>query len=482
MKNMYIILFMIGYLFSQQNIWPMFHHDKENTGVSRLQGELNQYNLKWSVQPSLRIDAGPVIDDVNNDGEMEVIVGTTNGRLVCISGGNGSILWNINLFPYCIYTECGIADFDLDGKKEIMVPSRGYLVHCINGEDGSILWTLPIEDQIVSAINYADLDNDGKLEIVFGGWQNGNCIYCLNGEDGSTLWKISGTSGVRVSTGIADIDEDGKLEVIACSQNGYVYAINGEDGSILWTYYVTNPTTYWLTAPSIFDLDNDGKLEIVFGDWNGRVFCLSHTGSLKWSYQIGNSGDVRIVYGAPAIGDIDLDGIPEVIIGTESFITGASSGLYAFKGNNGSLLWSFGLGLDFNSAPALCDINSDGYLEIIAGTDQYDLYCVDRYGSLIWTFHADSCIKGSPAISDIDNDGKAEIVFTSQDKKVYALDEVLNIKEKKIAPVYTFKLNPLKENYKIFNLSGQEIFNKKLNSGIYILKIDDKNYKFIKIK
>lgn len=482
MKKLEWLLILNIFLYSHQRNWPMFHYDKENTGLSRLVGRINQYILKWSVQPSLRIDAGCVIEDVNNDGNMEVIIGTVNDHVVCINGQDGSILWDKNLSPYRIHSDCGVADFDSDGKMEIMVPSNGYAVHCLNGEDGSILWQRQIQDQIISPVNFADLDNDGKLEIVFGGWQNGQYVYCLNGEDGSELWKVQFVAGVRVSPAIADIDEDGKLEVIACSSNGYVYAINGEDGSILWTYYVSNPATFWISAPAIADLDNDNKLEIVFGTWEGRVFCLSNTGSIKWVYQLGSGGEIRIVGGAPAIGDIDLDGIPEVIIGSESYITGTSTGLHAFKGNNGSLLWTFGLGLDFNSAPSLCDINGDGYLEIIAGTDQYDVYCVNRYGSQLWVFHTDSCVKSSPAIGDIDNDGFPEIVFGSQDRKVYALDEYVNVKEPKIGYKFIFKNLVQYESFTLFNLAGQRISDKNLKEGIYILKIKGKNFKFLKIK
>lgn len=471
-----LVIFLKSILFSQQNSWPMFHYDKENTGLSRLHGEISYYQIKWTVQLS-RIDAGPVAEDLDNDGKIEVIIGQPlNPQIACINGEDGSILWQFINPPYGVYTECAIADFDQDGKKEVFVPSRGYKVCCLEGENGSILWECAVDDYIISSANYADLDGDGKLEIVFGGWQNGNFTYCLNGEDGSILWKVQTGYGVRVSPAIADIDGDGKLEVISASQNGPIYAINGEDGSVLWTYQISNE--YWITAPSIGDLNNDGNLEIVFGDWYGRIFCLSNTGSLLWTNQVGDN--IRFVYGAPAIGDIDQDGLSEVIIGSESYITGVPSGLHAFKGINGSLIWTAGLGLDFNSAPALCDINGDGYLEIIAGTDQNYVYCVNRYGAQLWVFYADSSVNSSPAIVDLDDDGKAEVVFGSKKGKVYALDEVVNIREKQInfeTPFKNFDLN----KFDIFDLSGKKRNGEKLINGIFILKKERKHYKFIKI-
>jgi hypothetical protein len=73
----------------------------------------------------------------------------------------------------------------------------------------------------------ADLDNDGKLEIVISaGVASPPRIYILNGEDGTVLLDISNEEAGYATPSIGDVDNDGWLE-IATGGSGPLIIIDG---------------------------------------------------------------------------------------------------------------------------------------------------------------------------------------------------------------------------------------------------------------
>jgi hypothetical protein len=60
--------------------------------------------------------------------------------------------------------------------------------------------------------------------------------------------------------GFADLDNDGKLEIIVSQQDSYLYVLDSR-GRPQWTYQ----GHFWYhSSPAIADLQNTGELDIVF--------------------------------------------------------------------------------------------------------------------------------------------------------------------------------------------------------------------------
>lgn len=76
-----------------------------------------------------------------------------------------------------------------------------------------------------------DIDNDGKLEVVFGCYRNDSSVYALNAEDGTLLWRQNtrnpfGGGCNDVAIALYDIDGDDSLEVIvpsSCNANTFCF-------------------------------------------------------------------------------------------------------------------------------------------------------------------------------------------------------------------------------------------------------------------
>ncbi len=134
------------------------------------------------------------------------------------------------------------------------------------------------------------------------------------------------------------------------------------------------------------------------------------TCELGWSFTTGS--DIR---SSPVLGDIDGDGKLEVVVGSND------NKMYALNGEDGSLLWLYITGGDVRSSPALGDINGDGRFEVVIGSDDYNIYALNgEDGSLLWSLTILGWVQ-SPALGDVDEDGKLEVVVGCYDR-LYALD------------------------------------------------------------
>ena len=151
---------------------------------------------------------------------------------------------------------------------------------------------------------------------------------------------------------------------------------------------------------------------------------LNHSGYLPPSQGVGAGPDVDLLWSfhtdyavesSPAIADIDGDGKLEIIVGSDD------GKVYAIN-NDGTLLWSFTTGDRVRSSPAIADIDGDGKLEIIVGSDDGKVYAINNDGTKLWSFTIGRWVSSSPSIADIDGDGKLEIVIGSFDGRMYVLD------------------------------------------------------------
>lgn len=123
------------------------------------------------------------------------------------------------------------------------------------------------------------------------------------------------------------------------------------------------------------------------------------------------------VNSSPALGDLDGDGALEIVVGSDNHK------VYAWK-PDGTLMpgWPVTTGDAVRSSPALADIDGDGRLDVIVGSYDNKVYIWNYNGSLLagWPAVTGSVVYSSPAVGDIDGDQRPEIIVGSFDNNVYA--------------------------------------------------------------
>ena len=271
-------------------------------------------------------------------------------------------------------------------------------------------------------------------------------VFALNisevAADGETVIPLP--SRVTQSTvGVADFNGDNKMEFVTASEDGWLYIIDGASHNLIWQknmadYISGYSKTKIVSGVTIGDLDLDGRLSIVvstggspFENNPGAVIVLNYVGGADpfvlapgWpiiaQHHYGG-GEPDGFISTPAVGDIDGDKDLEIVIG------GMDRRLYAWH-DDGSNVDGWPITetetrkhrRDTISSPALADLDSDGDMEIIIGTNNYRGNCVNPYlfyalqedGSFLDGFPIDTTqnIASSPAIGDINGDGELDIV------------------------------------------------------------------------
>ncbi|MCB9680012.1 MAG: VCBS repeat-containing protein [Alphaproteobacteria bacterium] len=314
----------------------------------------------------------------------------------------------------------------------------------------------------------ADLDGDRMPEILVNvtGLLPGDKgeLWALHGDGSGVLWRnTTANLGFGTAVAVGDIDHDGYPEIVGVRAKGgqlptaqnisYTVVAWDHEGNELWESREYGKINFdYATGIILSDMDHDGEVEIVAG----RVI-LHADGTERGKGEHGH-GSYGIALGIseaslPAVADLDLDGVEEVIVGDAYYdpdgntiwhdarrndamiavanldddpegewvaITGNS---YRAHDTDGSLLWG---PIEIPTAnivspAAIADIDADGYPEIVvAGGDE--LRAVNHDGSTLWSRSVqDESGATGASIFDFDGDGVQEVVYIDE-VAVYAFN------------------------------------------------------------
>jgi hypothetical protein len=268
--------------------------------------------------------------DVTGDGVSDVLVGNANiGNVWVFNGASGALVrQHVEFFDFG-YAVAYVGDVDADGRAEYAVGSPesygGVLVY--SGGTGMQLWDAfgALGEQLgVSMTGSADLNGDGKPELVVGAGDNGSFgvdargyFRVFDGTNGAVIQTVNGANfndqlgSALASTG--DLDGDGKDEFLVAHHwtfaTGDVQVRRGSDRSILASLAPPTANMAWGDSLSFGDVSGDGLADVVIGApfaapngaYSGavyvysvvrapRTFCESETNSLGCTPAIASSG------------------------------------------------------------------------------------------------------------------------------------------------------------------------------------------------
>ena len=257
--------------------------------------------------------------------------------------------------------------------------------------------TAPPECDVSAPPGYSDEPDDGCENEVAVGTFNPIIEYNYNS------WVVDSSSrNIMMTPVVGSLDDDNgdglidendipDIVVVTYGSYGTLRAVSGDGSHELFN--ISNQQLQGQGAVALGDIDNDGIQEII-ALTSTTVKAFEHDGTLKWTSP-SISGAIYGTSDAPAIADMDGDGRPEIIAG--SAILNGIDGTIRGRG-------SYGRGGTSNvgTTAFAADIDGDGIQEVVTGNA---LYTPD--GATIWH---NGQSDGYVAAADFDGDGQGEIV------------------------------------------------------------------------
>lgn len=350
-------------------------------------------SLAWARDLGAEITASPVIAALDRDGRPAIAIGTHGGDLHVIAA-DGRTIWRRH-FRDVIRSTAAVADVDGSGRLTLFVGVYGPFMVALDGDGGerwrrrlpNHLFAGSMKRGIVSSPLVADVDRDGRAEVVIG--IRSSRLFCLDALDGQIKW-FTKLAYDPDSTASATVDAGGRPLVLVGGGehtsgigDNAVIALDGRDGRRVWTTEVGGGVD---SSPML--LDRPGRSPLVFACSLARPSVLgldAWSGRLLWRHDFGPTAGCT--HGA--------DGQCRPV-GGRYFTEHAICRSY--------------------TTPLIADLDGRGRFDIVAGSNNGALVVLDaETGALRAEVDTGAMVRGSAVIADLDGDGFGELVVASGD-------------------------------------------------------------------
>ena len=245
-------------------------------------------------------------------------------------------------------TSAKMADIDGDGVRDIVYPTSGGLVHVLRmTADGP---------KPVDGFPFRTNRDDGLLDPPP---TPSTPVYLkAPAYDSGDVNPDLGREPMVNAPAVADLDGDGKPEIIVTTWAGTIYVIDSK-GAVRsgWPKRLPEVPSCSLdpaaptpqpcmseeyriargafAAPVVVDMDKDGKLDVIQAAFDGNVYVFDAQGAPLdgWPVNIHYTGphaeepERNRVMTTPAVADFNGDGIPDLVVGSnEKLGTGGQAG------------------------------------------------------------------------------------------------------------------------------------------------------------
>ncbi len=331
--------------------------------------------------------------DFDGDGDLDLLLSGSTGveasTHLFVNQGKQDDLHRFDAlvgpFHQVLYSTSSFADIDGDGDLDVLVAgsttdswpyvasTRLYRLQSLGPVEVVEEHGLPDLHSASSA--WADLDNDGDMDVVMTGVTSddvGTTVIGYNRGDGTFDAHTDVLTGIGygdVAVGDIDGDLDADVVISGASDNGFITQVLRNDGGA-FTAVDGNFPTVAFSSVDLGDYDDDGDLDLVVS--GGSVSELIFEGQLQIWDNIGGSFTPSshelpgVLAGDVTWGDYDHDGDLDLLVfGAEAAIGRRAARIYRNDGAAGFIPASLLVGAVFADAE-FGDFDGDGDLDLIS--------------------------------------------------------------------------------------------------------------------
>lgn len=398
-------------------------YSQSDPGVSMFTDVTQQVFRSNPDSNPIQLNYGVAVTDVDNDGQLELVVAGYNGpNLVLKYDNETGELENLAKddpnSPYYALRDIGgnaigvcACDVDGDGREEIyfLNTNQAYsgiasysdkLFKFRNGKYEDIL-SDPVNQNIASffagrSVACVDRNGNGRYAVYLANYASGNVgphsliemdesksdvakgvVVLRNVAREAGVAKLTGGRGVTVGP---ILSQDGRSDIFCDNERGpnFLFKNNG-DGSFTDVAAASGVSDAYENGRGVMlsDFDGDGKVDIVYGNWNGphRIFLQTADDEGRPKFrniatdEFAEESPIRTVIAA----DFNNDGNLEILMNNIAYRGPAPNRLFqVVRGVNGQdptiqelnigdALEPYGRG----TGGAVTDLDGDGKLEVI---------------------------------------------------------------------------------------------------------------------
>ncbi|MDH3244611.1 MAG: FG-GAP-like repeat-containing protein [Saprospiraceae bacterium] len=297
-----------------------------------------------SALPHLGAYASPRTCDLNNDGILDIVIGTgrnefqpSDSAVIALNGATGEVLWHASATDQ-IVGSATFLDINSDGIKDVIIGGRGANLMALQGHNGAVIWRYQTQDTVVNSHGYARF-NFYNTQIIPD--QNGDGIPDLLAANGGNVHAPPHSDKLRYP--------------------GVLLVINSANGRVIAADIMPDGKETYM-SPVIHDFDGDGNMSILFGTGGetvgGNLYMIDLQSFMAEdisSAELLIEGQDHGFIAPPTLADINGDRVHDIIINYHGGTT------YAMDGVDHSILWSISFeGLESSSSVIPGYFNEDG--------------------------------------------------------------------------------------------------------------------------
>ena len=372
------------------------------------------------------------LDDVNGDGELDIVTANTfDDVVVVLAGDGGGGFAAVAGSPFAVgNSPQSLAVGDVNGDSALDIVTANFfgdvtlLAGDGSGSFAAVAGSPFAVGGILVSVALDDINGDGAIDIVTANVRNSSGdVRVLAGDGGGGFAQVTGSpfavGNSPESVALGDINGDGATDIVTANSDSNDVTVLAGDGGGGIVELAGSPFVL-ATDPSdiaLGDIDNDGMLDAVISrKARDDVLVLRGLGNGSFSrvdapVSVGDSPE------SVALGDINGDGALDIVAANN-----VSNDVTVLAGNGGGgFIPVAGSPFTVGSFPfpvsiALGDINGDGALDIVtANRESSDVTVLAGDGG-----GGFAAVAGSPfpvgffpqsvVLGDVNGDGALDIV------------------------------------------------------------------------
>ena len=369
------------------------------------------------------------VGDVSGDGIPDLLVGAylqdvggniAQGQAFVFSGADRSLIHTLNdpmsqEYAYFGNSVAGVRDVNGDGIPDLLVGASLQNVgdkrdqgqaFVFSGATGQRLLTLnnPTPQAYalfgISVVGMGDVSGDGVPDILVGaleqdvgGRQDQGQAFVFSGATGQRLLTLNNPTpqayalfGYPVA-GVGDVSGDGVPDILVGVNSqtvggnvaqGQAFVFSGTTGQRLYTLNTPTPQEgayFGDSVAGVGDVNSDGVPDLLVGaPGQGQAFVFSGADrSLIHTLNDPTSQDAAFGDSVAGVGDVNSDGVPDLLVGTFRENVGGNHGqAFVFSGAEGKWLLTLNTPTPQTSIAGVGDVNGDEVPDFLVGAPDRD--------------------------------------------------------------------------------------------------------------